>query len=59
MGSGLWPGSASCSVMWKGGQPASWGRNPTLLGPSSGSLGLLIWGKFLKPGTDFGLNSQT
>lgn len=59
MGSGLWPGSAWCSVMWKGGQPASWGGNPTLLGPSSGSLGLLVWGKFLKPGTDFGLNTQT
>lgn len=38
------------------GQPSSWGRNPPLSGLSSGILGLLIWGKFLKPDADYGLN---
>ena len=59
MGSGLWPKTAWCLVILEGGQPSSWGRNPTLPGPFSSSLGLLMFSESLKPGTDFGLNSQT
>lgn len=57
MGSGLWPGPACDILMLEGASPPP-RAGSYLLGPSGGSLGLLIFGELLKPGADYGLLVQ-